>query len=73
MVIATELSSERLPLEQLPALGGVAVASWVIAGAWCVVSAWIGPRPAVRISSVVLSRPVLRLVAVSVPERNGRM
>jgi hypothetical protein len=33
MVLATELSSERLPLEQLPYLGGVAVASWVFAGA----------------------------------------
>lgn len=43
MVIATELSSERLPLEQLPALGGVAVASWVIAGGRCT---WVAPRPA---------------------------
>lgn len=33
MVLATELSSERLPLESIPALGGVAVASWVLAGA----------------------------------------
>jgi hypothetical protein len=33
MVLATECSSERLPLEQLPALGGVAVLSWVLAGA----------------------------------------
>lgn len=33
MVLATELSSERIALEQIPALGGVAVASWVIAGA----------------------------------------
>jgi hypothetical protein len=33
MVLATELSSERLPLEQLPALASVAVLSWVVAGA----------------------------------------
>lgn len=33
MVLATELSSERLPYEQLPALAGVTVTSWVLAAA----------------------------------------
>lgn len=33
MVLATELSSERIALEQIPALGGVAVLSWIVAGA----------------------------------------
>lgn len=33
MLVATEASSERLPVEQIPALAAVAVGSWVIAGA----------------------------------------
>lgn len=33
MLIATEASSERIPVEQIPALAGVAVTSWIIAGA----------------------------------------
>jgi len=33
MVIATEVSSERLPLEQVPALASVAVGSWILAAA----------------------------------------
>ncbi|KAF6249838.1 hypothetical protein COO60DRAFT_1706334 [Scenedesmus sp. NREL 46B-D3] len=33
MLLATEMSSERLPLEQVPALASVAVISWVAAGA----------------------------------------
>jgi hypothetical protein len=33
MVLATEASSERLPLDSMPALAGVAVAAWIAAGA----------------------------------------
>jgi hypothetical protein len=33
MVLATEVSSERLPLEQVPALASVAVGSWILAAA----------------------------------------
>lgn len=33
MLVATEASSERLPVEQIPALAAVAVSSWIIAGA----------------------------------------
>lgn len=32
-VIATEVSSERLPLEQVPALAAVATGSWILAAA----------------------------------------
>lgn len=33
MLLATELSSERIPLEQVPALASVAILSWIAAGA----------------------------------------
>lgn len=33
MLLATEMSSERLPLEQVPALASVAIISWIAAGA----------------------------------------
>eukprot|EP00775_Hariotina_reticulata_P005488 gene5488-5722_t len=33
MVLATEVSSERLPFEQVPALASVAVGSWILAAA----------------------------------------
>lgn len=69
MVTATELSSERLPLEQLPALGGVAVASWVIAGAsvtstQCCVRPGPGPGP-------FCSFPSSHPLSCGCPVRNG--